>query len=42
MIIAAAKVGGIQANNTNKAEFIYDNLAIQNNLIQSYKQELKI
>ena len=42
VIIAAAKVGGIQANNTNKAEFIYDNLAIQNNLIHgSYKAGVK-
>ena len=32
-IIAAAKVGGIRANNEEKAEFIYDNLSIQNNLI---------
>jgi GDP-L-fucose synthase len=37
VIIAAAKVGGIYANNTFPAEFIYDNLMIQNNLIhQSY------
>ena len=33
VIIAAAKVGGIYANNNYKAEFIYDNLQIQNNLI---------
>ena len=33
MIIAAATVGGINANNTYKADFIYNNLAIQNNLI---------
>tara|TARA_B100000989_G_scaffold185504_1_gene139606 strand:- start:2063 stop:2995 length:933 start_codon:yes stop_codon:yes gene_type:complete len=33
VIIAAAKVGGIKANNLKKAEFIYENLAIQNNLI---------
>ena len=33
VIIAAAKVGGIIANNTYRASFIYDNLAIQNNLI---------
>jgi len=31
--LAAAKVGGIYANNTNPAAFIYDNLMIQNNLI---------
>lgn len=33
VIIAAAKVGGIKANNSCKAEFIYQNLQIQNNLI---------
>ena len=33
VIIAAAKVGGIHANNTYPAEFIYQNLMIQNNLI---------
>ena len=33
VIIAAAKVGGIYANNTYKADFIYENLAIQNNII---------
>ena len=31
--LAAAKVGGIQANNTYPAEFIYDNLMVQNNVI---------
>lgn len=31
--LAAAKVGGINANNTYPAEFIYDNLMIQNNVI---------
>jgi GDP-L-fucose synthase len=37
VFLAAAKVGGIIANNTYKAEFIYDNLMIQNNVIhQSY------
>jgi len=35
VIIAAAKVGGIYANNTYRADFIYDNLAIQNNIIYS-------
>ena len=35
VIIAAAKVGGILANNTYRAEFLYDNLMIQNNLIHS-------
>lgn len=33
VIIAAAKVGGIAANNKFKAEFIYENLQIQNNII---------
>ncbi len=42
VIIAAAKVGGIHANNTFKADFIYDNLTIQNNLIHgSYKAGVK-
>jgi len=37
VFLAAAKVGGIQANNCYRAEFIYDNLMIQNNVIhQSY------
>jgi len=37
VILAAAKVGGIVANNTYRADFIYENLAIQNNIIhQSY------
>ena len=37
VILAAAKVGGIAANNTYRAEFIYENLQIQNNVIhQSY------
>ncbi len=35
VINAAGKVGGIYANNKYKAEFIYDNLAIQNNIIHS-------
>ena len=35
VILAAAKVGGIHANNTYPAEFIYLNLAIQNNVIHS-------
>lgn len=35
VIIAAAKVGGIYANNTQKAEFIYQNLMIQSNVIHS-------
>ncbi len=33
VFLAAAKVGGIVANNTYRAEFIYDNLMIQNNVI---------
>jgi len=37
VILAAAKVGGIVANNTYRADFIYENLQIQNNIIhQSY------
>lgn len=37
VFLAAAKVGGIMANNTYRGEFIYENLAIQNNVIhQSY------
>ena len=35
VIIAAAKVGGIHANNTFRTEFIYENLMIQNNIIYS-------
>ena len=35
IFIAAAKVGGIYANNKYKAEFIFDNLSIQSNLIHS-------
>jgi len=35
VIISAGKVGGIQANNTYRAEFLYENLMIQNNLIHS-------
>ncbi|MFN3872566.1 MAG: GDP-L-fucose synthase family protein [Ignavibacterium sp.] len=35
VIVAAAKVGGILANNTYRAEFIYDNLMIEANLIQA-------
>jgi len=37
VFLAAAKVGGIVANNTYRAEFIYDNIMIQSNMIhQSY------
>jgi GDP-L-fucose synthase len=35
VFVAAAKVGGIVANNTYRAEFIYENIMIQNNLIHS-------
>jgi GDP-L-fucose synthase len=35
VINAAGKVGGIYANNTYRADFIYDNLSIQNNIINS-------
>jgi len=35
VFLAAAKVGGIVANNTYRAEFLYDNLQIQNNIINS-------
>lgn len=42
VILAAAKVGGIVANNTYRADFIYENLAIQNNVIhQSYVHKVK-
>ncbi len=37
LIICAARVGGIKANNTYKANFIYENLTIQNNLIHGAK-----
>lgn len=35
VFLAAAKVGGIVANNTYKGEFLYDNLSIQNNVIHA-------
>ena len=35
VILAAAKVGGIYANNTYRAQFIYENLMIQNNIIHN-------
>jgi len=42
VILAAAKVGGIVANNTYRGQFIYENLQIQNNVIhQSYVQGVK-
>ena len=41
VFLAAAKVGGIVANNTYRADFIYGNLQIQNNIIhQSYKNNV--
>lgn len=42
VFLAAAKVGGILANNTYRGEFLYDNLMIQNNVIHSaYVQGVK-
>ena len=42
IFLAAAKVGGIIANNTYRADFIYENLQIQNNVIhQSYLNDVK-
>ena len=42
VVLAAAKVGGIVANNTYRGEFIYENLQIQNNVIhQSYVHGVK-
>lgn len=42
VFLAAAKVGGIVANNTYRADFLYENLAIQNNVIhQSYVNGVK-
>lgn len=42
IFLAAAKVGGIYANNTYPAEFIYDNLMIESNIIHSsYKNKVK-
>ena len=42
VILAAAKVGGIVANNVYRADFIYENLMIQNNVIhQSYLNGVK-
>lgn len=42
VIDAAAKVGGILANNIYRAEFLYDNLSIQNNIIHyAYKYGVK-
>jgi GDP-L-fucose synthase len=42
VFLAAAKVGGIVANNTLGADFIYDNLVLQNNVIHNcYKYKVK-
>ncbi len=42
VFMAAAKVGGINANNVYPADFIYDNLCIQNNIIhESYRNGVK-
>jgi GDP-L-fucose synthase len=42
VFLAAARVGGIMANDTFRAEFIYDNLCIQNNIIHSsYLNQVK-
>jgi GDP-L-fucose synthase len=42
VFLAAAKVGGIMANNTYRAQFLYENLMIQNNVIhQSYLNGVK-
>jgi GDP-L-fucose synthase len=42
VFLAAAKVGGIVANNTYRADFLYENLAIQNNIIHSsYLNQVK-
>ena len=42
VFLAAAKVGGIQANNTFPAEFIYDNVMIESNIIHAaYKYGVK-
>jgi GDP-L-fucose synthase len=42
VFLAAAKVGGIMANNTYRGEFLYDNLMIQNNTIDSaYRNGVK-
>ena len=42
VFLTAAKVGGVFANNTYRAEFIYENLMIQNNIIhQAFLNEVK-
>ena len=41
VFLAAAKVGGIQANNTYRADFLYDNLMIESNIIHAaYKNKV--
>lgn len=39
VLLAAAKVGGIVANNTYRADFLYDNLMIQSNVISQSQQQ---
>ena len=42
IFLAAAKVGGIYSNNSFKADFIYENLMIQNNIIHgAFKANIK-
>ncbi len=42
VVLAAAKVGGIVANNTYRAQFIYENIMIQSNIIHcAYKYDVK-
>lgn len=42
VFLAAAKVGGIVANNTYRADFLYENLMIESNILhQSYKNSVK-
>ncbi len=42
IFLAAAKVGGIMANNTYRADFLYENLMIQNNVIHgAYQHQVK-
>lgn len=42
VFLAAAKVGGIHANNVHRADFIYDNIMIQSNIIHAaYKNKIK-
>src|SRR6185295_20258479 len=38
IFLAAAKVGGIHANNTYRGEFLYENLAIESNLIEGARR----